>query len=62
MKIQSINKLVVKYNDKLAGYLVCLENGKIGFQYDDKWIESGFSISPFSLPLSNKVFVNGKLM
>ena len=30
------------------------------FQYDDSWLEQGFSISPFSLPLENQVFVPTK--
>jgi serine/threonine-protein kinase HipA len=31
-----------------------------GFQYDDSWIETGFSISPFSLPLKHEIFVSKK--
>ncbi len=27
------------------------------FQYSDEWIETGFSISPFSLPLENRLFL-----
>lgn len=58
--IQKPKKLLVKYNDKIVGYLVELENGQIAFQYSEEWIKNGFSISPFSLPLSNKIFINKK--
>ncbi|MCQ2101795.1 MAG: type II toxin-antitoxin system HipA family toxin [Fibrobacter sp.] len=43
----------------MVGYLAELEGG-IAFQYDDLWLKNGFSISPFSLPLTSKVFVNPK--
>lgn len=58
--IKDIKKVVVKFNDRIVGYLVELENKKIAFQYDDKWIENGFSISPLSLPLSNKIYISNK--
>jgi len=57
--IKEIKKLVVKYNNSTVGYLAELD-GKIGFQYDDEWIDGGFSISPFSLPLERKIFINKK--
>lgn len=53
-----LNKLTVKYNSRTIGYLVALDNYKIAFQYDDNWLNDGFSISPFSLPLSNKIYIN----
>lgn len=59
--IIKIKRLIVKYNDKLVGYLVDLEDGRIAFQYDEEWVKTGFSISPFSLPLNNKVFINSKM-
>ena len=61
MEIQNVKKLVVKYNSTIVGYLAELEDNKIGFQYDEEWVKTGFSISPFSLPLSNKVYINEKL-
>lgn len=60
MEIQNVKKLVVKYNGTIVGYLAELEDNKIGFQYDEDWQKTGFSISPFSLPLSNKVYINEK--
>ena len=59
--IAKVKKLNVKYNDKLVGYLADLGDGRIAFQYDEDWIKKGFSISPFSLPLSNKIFINSKM-
>ena len=57
--ITDIKKLVVKYNDKTVGYLAQLDEG-IAFQYDEKWLKNGFNISPFSLPLEDRVFINRK--
>lgn len=57
--IKDIKKLVVKYNETTVGYLAELD-GKIGFQYDEDWIDGGFNISPFSLPLERKIFINNK--
>ena len=32
---------------------------KAAFEYADEWLENGFSISPFSLPLEKKVYIDG---
>ena len=45
----------VFYKDRLVGEIAKLRN-KYVFQYNDEWIENGFSISPFSLPLAKGVF------
>ena len=58
--MNKIKKLEVIFNEKKIGTLVLLNKSKIdllAFQYDDEWIKNGFSISPFSLPLENKVFI-----
>ena len=55
-----IQKVIVKYNNKIVGYLIEMEDNKIAFQYDEEWIKSGFSISPFSLPLTSKIYINQK--
>ena len=60
MKIAEIEKLAVKYNGKTVGCLAGLKNGKIAFQYDEKWQKDGFSISPISLPLSNNIYISEK--
>ena len=54
----NIKKLVVKYNNSIVGYLQELDNKKIAFQYDDNWIKNEFSVSPFSLPLSEKIYIS----
>lgn len=57
---RKIKKLVVKYRNRIVGYLAEIEDNKIAFQYDDRWMVNSFSISPFSLPLSNKIYINSK--
>lgn len=52
--ITDIKKLTVKYNGKTVGYLAQIDEG-IAFQYDEKWLKNGFNISPFSLPLEDRV-------
>ena len=51
-----MEKLRVYYKEKLVGYLAKYED-KYAFEYDDNWLEKGFSISPFSLPLKKGVFI-----
>ena len=58
--IEQVKKLGVKYNGVTVGYLAEVQDGRIAFQYDSKWLKNGFSISPFSLPLSNQIYINGK--
>lgn len=52
----SVQRLLVKLNNNTVGYLEALTNQKIVFQYAEEWVKRGFSISPFSLPLSDKVY------
>ena len=39
-----IKKVIVKYNDKIVGYFVEIEDNRIAFQYDEQWIQNRFSI------------------
>jgi len=48
------------YEDRLVGTLALTANHKVAFEYDDAWLEEGFSISPFSLPLKKQVFIPNK--
>ena len=48
------------YDEKLVGTLAMASGHKVAFQYSEEWLEDGFSISPFSLPLKNQVFVPQK--
>lgn len=43
--------------DKNVGTLALYKGRLVAFQYDEVWLRDGFSISPFSLPLQNKVFI-----
>lgn len=55
--MKRIKKLDVFYKERLVGHL--LENDDLthSFFYSSKWLESGFSISPFKLPLEAREFV-----
>lgn len=52
--------LQVLYKERRVGTLGMGANRKIAFAYEDDWIENGFSISPFSLPLKKQVFIARK--
>ena len=54
------NTLQVFYDEKLVGTLAMTADHKAAFQYSEEWIENGFPISPFSLPLKKQVFVPTK--
>lgn len=58
--IAEVKKVTVRYNGRTVGYLAQIEEGVIGFQYDDGWLKGGFSISPLSLPLRKEIFVSKK--
>lgn len=53
----ALTHLRVTLRGELVGTLAQTEDGVLAFQYAESWIESGFPISPFSLPLEHKVFV-----
>ncbi len=52
-----LRSLKVKYKEQNIGVLALTNNKKVAFSYDKEWLEKGFSISPFSLPLEEKVFI-----
>lgn len=53
-----INKLSVFYHDRKVGELTLTpDNTRCAFQYDREWLASGFSISPFELPLKPDLFI-----
>jgi len=58
--IKEVKKVTIKYNERIVGYLAEIKPSTIAFQYDDEWIKNGFSISPLSLPLDNKVYISKK--
>ena len=49
--------LKVFYNDKFVGTLAKTLDRLVAFEYDNDWLVTGFSISPFSLPLQKKVYL-----
>lgn len=49
--------LNVLFNEILVGTLAITKEKLIAFEYNDNWLNTGFSISPFSLPLEKKVFI-----
>lgn len=49
--------LKVFYNDILVGTLAKTPERVVAFEYDSDWLNNGFSITPFSLPLIKKVFI-----
>ena len=55
--MNSIKKLEVIYNNRLVGCLALTNKGVCAFEYNTDWLSSGFSISPFELPLRSGVFV-----
>lgn len=58
MRIDSKKKLTVKYLDRTVGYLNYINDiNKVSFTYDRDWLNNGFSISPFSLPLKDQIFI-----
>lgn len=54
--MNNMNKLKVLYHGTMVGTLVKLDKNLTAFEYDKQWLNEGFSISPFSLPLEKKVF------
>lgn len=48
----------VLYKGQKVGLLSIADNGRTtAFQYSQTWQNNGFSISPFTLPLNNKVYI-----
>lgn len=50
-------KLEVYYKGIQVGTLAKTPDKRVAFQYSNVWQKNGFSISPFSLPLKNDVFI-----
>ena len=49
--------LDVYYQGKQVGTLAEAPDKRIAFQYSEQWQKTGFSISPFSLPIGSNVYV-----
>lgn len=60
--MKKVSSLSVFFNGitgkKLVGNLALYKGQFAAFQYSEEWLKNGFSISPFSLPLLDKVFIS----
>ncbi|MBR2282367.1 MAG: type II toxin-antitoxin system HipA family toxin [Spirochaetales bacterium] len=54
--MKRIKSVEVLYEGKLVGKLSEYRDRLVAFQYTQSWLSEGFSISPFSLPLSEKLY------
>lgn len=52
-----IKQLGVFYHERRVGTLALYKERLAAFEYDKGWMESGFPISPFSLPLEKRIFI-----
>lgn len=55
--MNSIKQIEVIYANQVVGRLALTGEGLCAFEYSAEWLESGFSISPFELPLKRGVFI-----
>lgn len=55
--MNNIKQIEVIYNNRLVGRLALTKDGLCAFEYSAEWLNSGFSISPFELPLRSGVFI-----
>ena len=55
--MENYKYLKVFFNGLPVGTLAKTPDNLVAFEYDGDWLNNGFSISPFSLPLVKKVFV-----
>ena len=55
--MNSIKQIEVLFANRLVGRLAQTKEGLCAFEYSADWLNSGFSISPFELPLRTGVFI-----
>jgi serine/threonine-protein kinase HipA len=55
--MNSIKQIEVIYKSRLVGRLALTKEHLCAFEYSSEWISSGFSISPFELPLRSGVLI-----
>lgn len=55
--MKEIRSLRVCVGERCVGRLAMTRDGLAAFEYDSEWIQYGFSLSPFSLPLEQRVFI-----
>lgn len=55
--MNSIKQIEVVYHGKMVGRMALTKERLCAFEYAAEWLQSGFSISPFELPLRGGVFI-----
>ncbi|MCL2391043.1 MAG: type II toxin-antitoxin system HipA family toxin [Oscillospiraceae bacterium] len=55
--MENYKALEVRIGGRQVGTLALYQGRLAAFEYDDSWLQSGFSISPFSLPLQKKLYI-----
>lgn len=58
VNLKRLNEVKVFYAERQVGTLVESPAGEVGWRYTPDWLAKGFSISPFSLPLKDQVFID----
>lgn len=58
--MQNVEKADVFARGKHVGTIAQYDRTRTAFEYSDEWLGTGFSISPFSLPLEKKLFIAEK--
>ena len=53
-----VERIDVFANKIKVGTIALTKDNRVAFQYSKEWQEHGFSINPFKLPLSNRVFIS----
>lgn len=57
MIIKELDSITVNYISQIVGRLAITPAQQLAFEYDTQWLQTGFSISPFFLPLKQGVFI-----
>ena len=57
MKLNEVKALEVNIHGRRVGTLAETRERTIAFKYHPSWLEDGFSVNPFSLPLEERAFV-----
>lgn len=55
--VHNSDRVSVLYNGNIVGTIALTPDGLMAFEYSTEWLNKGFSISPFSLPLEKRVFI-----
>lgn len=56
--METVDKLEVFLGGRKVGTMAPYQRTRTAFEYDGEWLQHGFSVSPFSLPLQPGVFLS----